>query len=189
MATVSRNARRAQSAERILSAASEEFARRGYEKTTIRAIADRAGVHASLVMQHYGSKAGLFAHVVRLPPEGAGSASEHLSDVLHRRLTEIAPGERALVRSMLTSVESESYMRDYLQERIDNLTVTLQGDDAESRATLLVCSILGLTIAMHFLHLPSLERLDLEQLENTAERWFDELSRPPGKPGVTPSSI
>jgi AcrR family transcriptional regulator len=184
MEKVSRDARRAQTAERILDAAREEFAQRGFEKTTIRAIADRAGVHASLVMQHYGSKAELFAHVVRLSPEDTDSASEHLSEVLRRRLGDIAPGERALVRSMLTSAEGETFMRDYLQERVENLSATMSGSDAEARAALLVSSILGLTIARHFLHLPSLERLDLDQLAVTADRWFDELSREPAGPRV-----
>ena len=178
MDKVPRDARRALSAERILDAAREEFGEHGFEKTTIRMIADHAGVHASLVMQHYGSKAALFAHVVRLAPDDSGSASEHLSGVLRRRLDAIAPGERALVRSMLTSAEAESFMRDYLQERIDNLATTIAGDEAEARATLLVSSILGLTIARHFLRLPSLERLHLDQFAEVADRWFDELSRP-----------
>lgn len=81
---------------------------------------------------------------------------------------------------MLTSVEAESFMRDYLQERIDNLAATMSGGDAESRAALLVSSILGLTIARHFLHLPSLERLDLDEFVVAAESWFDELGRSDG---------
>jgi AcrR family transcriptional regulator len=180
MDKVPRVDRRAQSGERILEAAREEFGQYGFEKTTIRAIAIRAGVHASLVMQHYGSKAELFAHVVRLPFDDESSTAEHLAGVLRRRLTAIPPGERAVVRSMLTSEEAESFMRDYLQERIDNLAATMSGDDAESRATLLVSSILGLTIARHFLNLPTLERLDLDEFAVLTESWFDELSRSGG---------
>src|ERR1700735_775785 len=44
----------------ILGAARATFAARGYEQTTIRAVAARAGVDASMVMRYFGSKAGLF---------------------------------------------------------------------------------------------------------------------------------
>jgi len=44
----------------ILGAARTTFAARGYEQTTIRAVAARAGVDASMVMRYFGSKAGLF---------------------------------------------------------------------------------------------------------------------------------
>jgi len=45
----------------ILDAARSAFAARGYEQTTIRAVAAAAGIDASMVMRYYGSKAGLFA--------------------------------------------------------------------------------------------------------------------------------
>lgn len=44
---------------RIRLAAVELFAERGYDRTTVRAVADRAGASASLVMHHFGSKDGL----------------------------------------------------------------------------------------------------------------------------------
>lgn len=44
---------------RIRDAALDLFAEHGYDKTTIRAIAERAGVSAPLVIHHFGSKEGL----------------------------------------------------------------------------------------------------------------------------------
>ena len=46
--------------ERILLAAGELFAERGYEATSAEAIASRAGVAKGLVFHHFGSKAGLY---------------------------------------------------------------------------------------------------------------------------------
>lgn len=46
--------------ERILSAALEEFATRGYEAASTNAIAANAGVAKGLVFHHFGSKEGLF---------------------------------------------------------------------------------------------------------------------------------
>ena len=63
---VSRAARRAATAQRILDAARAEFGQRGLEAATIRRIAQRANVDPSLVMQHYGSKAALFAVAIQL---------------------------------------------------------------------------------------------------------------------------
>lgn len=171
MTESSRDARRARSAQRILTAAQEEFALHGYAGATIRAIAARAGVDASLVMQHYGSKEALFKIAVELPREDAHAASEHLADVLSVRLAGLPPETRALVRSMLTVPEAEAAMREFLQERIDNLAGSLEGDDAEARAVLAVCGILGLTIARHFLRLPAFERVSADELARAAAVW------------------
>ena len=50
----------------ILDAARSTFAGRGYEQTTIRAVAAQAGVDASMVMRYFGSKAGLFTAAVTM---------------------------------------------------------------------------------------------------------------------------
>src|ERR1700689_4662083 len=50
----------------ILGAARATFAARGYEQATIRAVAARAGVDASMVMRYFRSKAGLFTAAVTM---------------------------------------------------------------------------------------------------------------------------
>jgi AcrR family transcriptional regulator len=167
-----RDAKRAATARRILEAAQEEFALHGFKGATIRSIADRAGVHASLVMQHYGSKAALFAIAVQLPDDDHQAASDHLLDVLDVRMGELPPETRALVRSMLTVPEAEAAMREFLEERIDNLKGSFEGPDAELRAALTVSGILGLTIARHFLKLRAFEDIPRESLVNAAHAWL-----------------
>ncbi|RST16494.1 TetR/AcrR family transcriptional regulator [Streptomyces sp. WAC05374] len=49
---------------RLLRAASELFAERGYERATVRDIAARAGVNQALLFRHFGSKRALFGQVV-----------------------------------------------------------------------------------------------------------------------------
>ncbi|KXO99523.1 TetR family transcriptional regulator [Tsukamurella pseudospumae] len=51
----------------ILEAARELFAEVGYDRTTIRAIAARAGVDVALVSYYYGNKKGLFRGVMSMP--------------------------------------------------------------------------------------------------------------------------
>jgi AcrR family transcriptional regulator len=99
-----RAARRAATAQRILQAAQVEFGEHGLEGTTVRAIAHRAGVDASLVLQHYGTKNDLFAIAAELHRDDTGDdVAGHLFDVLDVRLGGLPPETRALVRSMLTA--------------------------------------------------------------------------------------
>src|SRR5690242_7071867 len=53
--------------EDIAAAAARQFAELGYDRTTLRSVAQAAGVDAALVARFYGSKQQLFASVVRLP--------------------------------------------------------------------------------------------------------------------------
>jgi AcrR family transcriptional regulator len=166
-----RDARRERTADRILQAARAEFAERGFEAATIRSIADRAGVHASLVMQHHGSKAALFTAAIQLAYRDDVDSPGHVADVLTERLGSLPPEVHALMRSMLTAPEATAIMRDYLQARIDRLTAEShdpKAEDAEARAVVIVGAIFGLTVARHFLDLPGFDRLGPEKIATVA---------------------
>lgn len=55
--------------EQILKSAGQLFAELGYDKTTIRLIADAASVDPKLVMHYFGSKQKLFMSTVKVPTE------------------------------------------------------------------------------------------------------------------------
>jgi AcrR family transcriptional regulator len=168
-----RAARRAATARRILEAAQVEFGEHGLEGSTVRAIAQRAGVDPSLVIQHYGSKSDLFAIATQLAGDSSDrDVAAHLFDVLDVRLNELPPETRALVRSMLTAPEATAAMRDFLNERVANLARADTGDDADLRAALTVSSILGLTIARHFLRLDALREISDAEIEATVRPWL-----------------
>jgi AcrR family transcriptional regulator len=168
-----RAAKRAATAQRILNAAQVEFGEHGLEGTTVRAIAQRAGVDPSLVIQHYGSKNVLFASATQLHRESNDDdIAEHLLDVLVNRLNEPPPETRALVRSMLTAPEATKTMRDFLNERVTNLARASDSDNADLRAALIVSSILGLTIARHFLKLDALTDISEDQIKTILRPWL-----------------
>jgi AcrR family transcriptional regulator len=48
----------------LLEAARELFAAGGFERTTVRAVADRAGVNQALLFRYFGNKEALFAEAV-----------------------------------------------------------------------------------------------------------------------------
>jgi AcrR family transcriptional regulator len=166
----SRAARRAASEARILDAARQEFGDRGFEATTVRDIAHRAGVDPSLVLQHYGSKSALFTAAIQLPPGEPEEAADHLAEVLKVRAAALPPEMRALVRSMLTAPEASEAVRLHLDERIGNLAAGIGGPDAELRAAIAVSSILGLTVARHFLQLRAVSSASDDDLVRVASR-------------------
>ena len=182
----SRAARRAATAQRILDAARAEFGERGLEAATIRRIAQRANVDPSLVMQHYGSKAALFAVAIQLDDARPGEVEAHLHDVLDVRLATLPPETRALVRSMLTAPEAAESMSAFLNERVANLSRAMGGEDADLRAALIVSSILGLTIARHFLKLDAFTTASDADIARVARPWVitgvDPAGQPPPRP-------
>jgi AcrR family transcriptional regulator len=182
-----RAAKRAASAQRILEAARAECGERGFEAATIRRIAQRAGVDPSLVMQHYGSKAALFAVAIQLDdatPQGEVEA--HLYDVLDVRLAALPPETKALVRSMLTTPEAAESMSAFLNERVINLSRAIKGEDAELRAALIVSSFLGLTIARHFLHLDAFAAASEADVARVARPWIATGVEPDRQRPATP---
>jgi AcrR family transcriptional regulator len=185
-----RAARRAATAQRILEAARAEFGERGFEGATIRRIAGRANVDPSLVMQHYGSKAALFAVAIQLDDATPGEVEAHLHDVLDVRLAELPPETKALVRSMLTTSEAAESMSAFLNERVANLSGAMGGEDADLRAALIVSSILGLTIARHFLQLDAFTEAAEADIARVARPWIttgvDAEAEHPGPHGGSP---
>jgi AcrR family transcriptional regulator len=165
-----RAARRAASQARILDAARQEFGERGFEATTVRDVARRAGVDPALVLQHYGSKSALFTAAIQLRAGEPEEAADHLVDVLKVRAAALPPEMRALVRSMLTMPEASEAVRHHLDERIGNLASGIGGADAELRAAIAVSSILGLTVARHFLQLRAVSSASDEDFVRVANQ-------------------
>jgi AcrR family transcriptional regulator len=86
----------------VLAAAKKRFAEDGYEKTTLRAIADDAHVDPSMVLYLFGSKADLFRAALRLiidpdVPETANS----MAAMLHSATS--GGDEQARLRAMLAA--------------------------------------------------------------------------------------
>jgi len=66
--------------------------------------------------------------------------------------------------------EASEAVRLHLDERIGNLAAGIGGRDAELRAAIVVSSILGLTVARHFLQLRAVSSASEEELVRLASR-------------------
>jgi AcrR family transcriptional regulator len=64
------------SRDKILEVARLAFPANGYAGTSLRGIARDAGVDPSLIVQYFGSKAGLFASVVEWPFDATEVAAQ-----------------------------------------------------------------------------------------------------------------
>lgn len=66
--------------DRILTVAREEFSERGYEKTSVRGIAKAAGVDSALVHHYFGTKEQVFEAAIEVAFAPALNAPEALAD-------------------------------------------------------------------------------------------------------------
>ncbi|KOG40802.1 helix-turn-helix domain-containing protein [Streptomyces resistomycificus] len=71
--------------DRLLSAARQELCRHGFEGTTLRGVAHRAGVDARLVSYYFAGKEQLCSEAVRLPWDSPAAGRAALAAALTHR--------------------------------------------------------------------------------------------------------
>ncbi|MFC5993446.1 TetR/AcrR family transcriptional regulator [Pseudonocardia hispaniensis] len=157
----------------LLSAACDLFATIGYDATTVRGIADRAGVNQALVFRHFGNKEALFAEAVTgqaMEVLNAGPPESLLRRVLDSMLSEETSGGElfyAVLRSAGNS-EAAAAIRDQLGTSYGHAFAALAhtGDpaDAAVRAHLLMAWLLGIGLLRTVLKTEPLAHADTETL-------------------------
>lgn len=146
----------------ILEVARHAFATRGYEQTTIRAVAAEAGIDPSMVMRYFGSKAGLFAAASTIhlqAPDLSHVPQAERGEFMVRHFVERwegSPGDESLVFLLRTAVTDDG-VADQLQAQFEKLIVgpiaQLGIDQPERRASLIGTQLLGLTLCRYVLRL------------------------------------
>lgn len=149
----------------LLEAARTEFTERGYDGTTVRGIAARAGVDPSMINHWFGGKHGLFADaVLRLPVQPReiirvvlDGPTEHLGERIVRQLLrawDAAGGGAmtAMVRSISDNEAIGEAFRDILLQQVFvPVAERLQLPDARLRATLCASQVVGLLMVRYVL--------------------------------------
>lgn len=162
----------------ILAAATEEFGEVGYDASTTRGIAARAGVDPALLHHHFGTKADLFTASIGAPlrpdlavPEMLTGPREHTGERLVAYVLAVwdsaTIGPRALVmlRTGLSSPHATPVLAGFLRrELLDKVAAGLDVPDAGLRADLAASQIGGLIIARYVLRLPDLVAAPAEEL-------------------------
>lgn len=166
------------SRERIIAAAVDEFGEQGYDGSTIRSIAARAGVDSALVHHYFGTKADLFAEAVGIPlrpdidvPAIVAGPRDEVGERLVRYVLEAfeQPEVRRrgimLLRTALGSRLTTPLLAGFLsRELIGRIARSLGTEDAELRASLVASQIAGMLIARYLLRLPALAAAPVDEL-------------------------
>jgi AcrR family transcriptional regulator len=177
----SRTQQRRQTEARILAAARQMFAELGYDRTTIRAVANAAGVDAGLVMHYFGTKDELFSRAAELPadelPTGTPEqVAEALLTSLVKRLDSEPVASLAVLRSMLTNADAADRYRAVAEPRLSQITAAIPTPDAELRASLLSAIVHGVIIERYLLRLSRLADASPDQIIDLLRPCFRTLA-------------
>jgi AcrR family transcriptional regulator len=163
---------------RILNAAREAFGERGYEGTSVRGIASRAGVDAALVHHYFGSKQRLFLAASALPEDPAELVPRMLAgprELMGERVVrtvvgmwdrpEVRPMLLGIVRSATTDPVAAGMARRMLTEGpFLALARAVDVPDAETRATLAGTQLIGLAISRYVIELEPIASMSPDDL-------------------------
>lgn len=164
-----RAVRRRQTEHRILDTARRLFSERGFENTTVRAIAADAQVDPALVIHYFGSKEDLFARAISVTAEQELSddpeeAVEQLLGRVNIKVGGLPETTLAMMRSMLTHPKAGEVARDILDRQIVAVADAITADDESLRAAVAMTTILGVTIGRELLGVDALHRATPQQI-------------------------
>jgi AcrR family transcriptional regulator len=164
--------------ERIIAAAVEVFAESGYDGTTMRAIAARAGVDSALLHHYFGTKADLFTETIGAPmrpdvdiPSLLEGPVELLGEHVVRYVLEAweQPDTRkrgvVLLRAGIGNRLATPLLSEFLQrELFSKIAARLDTPDSALRASLVASQVAGLLITRHVLRLPAIAEASVDEL-------------------------
>lgn len=159
---------------RIAAAARELFAERGFDQTSIRAVAAAAEVDPALVHHYFGSKQRLFLEAVEFPIDalrGVGAIADGDVQQVGARLVRFAlrlwadpdvlPSLLGVLRSAVTDDEAARMLGVlFTRQGPVQLVRRLGSDNPELRAELVGTQLVGMAIARHILRVEPLTSAD-----------------------------
>ena len=173
---------------RIIEAARERFRKEGYERTTIRKVAQDAKIDPALVMRYFENKRGLFDAAMtvelripdlrHLPRDKLGEAL--ITHFLHRWEEPDADSLQLVLRSSASDEEAAERLRTTIfRDQIVPMVAHLRGEEAGARdiAALIATQTVGLAYARYILKLPPLVAMSRETIirviGGTIQRYLD----------------
>jgi AcrR family transcriptional regulator len=172
----------------LLEAAREVFSEQGFEGATVRTIAARAGVNASMVNHWFGSKQGLVAATIDdlfdvtdvVNGVLAGDPVTLAQQLVRTFVTKWdAHGAQfaAMVRSVSSQEIATTMLRDFLTTRaFRQVARNISPDQAEFRASLCATQIIGMGMMRYVLQLEPLVTASVDKVVTaiapTVERYL-----------------
>jgi len=150
----------------ILAVARRQFATRGYDATSLRAIASEAEVDPALLIHYFSSKEGLFVAATGLPadmPEMFGSLAT----------LPVPEAAEALIRMYLKAIDSDksrnallaAMFREFVTAALLNIIARLTGHpDAHLRASLIAAQLVGIAMLRHVIRVEPIAKASPDQI-------------------------
>jgi len=166
----------------ILESARQRFADLGYEQTTIRAVAEQAGVDPALVMHYFGSKEGLFQAAIDWPFDMDAAAAkifegdpDTVGERLVRQVCRVWEDEAmrhplaAIVRNSLEREDVARLMSEFVAKEMVGRVVRRTGDpDSALRGALIHSALMGLAVSRYMVKIEPLASAPIEDVVREA---------------------
>jgi AcrR family transcriptional regulator len=167
--------------EAITEAARRQFAQRGFDRTSLRSVAQEAGVDPTLVSHFFGSKQELFVKVVELPFDPAAVLPGVVAgdrDEIGLRLARFILGVlesdegrqriTGLIRAAASEEEAARLVREIVTHRIlGTIAEHLGAEDAAFRASLAGSQVVGLVMARYVIGVEPLASRPADEVAET----------------------
>lgn len=162
----------------ILTVARRRFLAEGYDRVSLRSVAEEAGVDVALISYHFGSKKGLFGAALALSANPAVLLEAELAGPLNslperlvRRIVavwedrESGNSLRALLEASIRDPDVARLFREVAErEMIGRIAERIGGVDATRRASIAMSQIAGMVIARYVLELQPLASMSVDEL-------------------------
>lgn len=163
--------------DRILAEARNVFAKHGYDRTTIRAVAVAAQVNPAMVIRYYGCKEDLFAAAASFDlqlPDLSHAPRERVGELLvahflSRWEDDKGGGDLAvLLRAAATHETARTTMMQIFDKQLTKAVAQLCGvANARARASLVASQMLGLAYTRYVLGFAGTKALPREMIVKT----------------------
>ena len=141
----------------IVEAARQQFRDQGYERATIRRIAEAADVHPALIGHYFDTKAELFAHAMELPTPVAEVTvalrtlpPDEWAPLIARTMLTSDPSVRetlvGVIRAASTDATAAETIRGFYEDRFLAILADLGIANAEMRSVMLSSVAVGLVM-------------------------------------------
>jgi AcrR family transcriptional regulator len=186
MSAVGRRPGNADTRGEIVEAAKRVFAEKGYDGTSLRAVAREAGVDPALVHHYFDGKASLFVAAMALPfdprtvadhagsPAGAGVIVGFLT------MWDLAEGSgssfASCVAAMAASPSVADAMREFVSERVWSVKGSNPGESEAltwRRQSLVSSQLMGLAFTRYILRVPPVSTTTPQEIARWAGPTLD----------------
>jgi AcrR family transcriptional regulator len=164
--------------DKILAVARRQFATRGYEATSLRAIATDAKVDPALLIHYFGTKEGLFSAATGLPTGLSALFAGRPDPTLHdfaeslvRSYLGFVDSDQsrnailALVRSAVSNEKAAAMLREFLAaELLPVIASWTEHENAALRASLVAAQLMGVAMLRHVVRLDPVARATPDEI-------------------------